>query len=61
MCLLDNSKGRNKRMPVITISQDEYVRIKVIVMDENRDEALYFLKDLIKRIESEEKRVDIKP
>lgn len=48
-------------MPVITISQDEYVRIKVIVMDENRDEALYFLKDLIKRIESEEKRVDIKP
>jgi hypothetical protein len=39
---------------VVTISEDEFIRMKSAVMDKDGAEALKLLKDFIKRLERQE-------
>lgn len=43
-------------MPVLNISQDEYIKMKAIVMDKDRDEALALIKEFLKRLELDERK-----
>ncbi|MGC8720740.1 MAG: hypothetical protein ACP5TY_12135 [Thermodesulforhabdaceae bacterium] len=43
-------------MPVLNVSQDEYIKMKAIVMDRDKDEALALIKEFLKRLELEERK-----
>ena len=43
-------------MPVVNVSQEEYLKMKAIVMDKDKDEALSLIKELLKRLELEERK-----
>lgn len=40
---------------VISLDERDFMQLKMIVLDEDRNEALAFLKEILKRIESAEK------
>lgn len=43
-------------MPVLNVSQDEYIKMKAIVMDRDKDEAFTLIKEFLKRLELEERK-----
>jgi hypothetical protein len=51
-----NAFGKEITMPVLNVSQDEYIKMKAIVMDRDKDEALALIKEFLKRLELEERK-----
>jgi len=43
-------------MSVLNVSQEEYLKMKAIVMDKDKDEALSLIKEFLKRLELEERK-----
>lgn len=43
-------------MPVLTVTAEEYIAMKGIVLDGDKDEALRLLKVFLKRMEAEERK-----
>ncbi|SMC25684.1 hypothetical protein SAMN02746041_02411 [Desulfacinum hydrothermale DSM 13146] len=43
-------------MPVLNVTQEEYMAMKAVVLDGDKDEALRLIKAFLKRLEADERK-----